>query len=262
MLINALRQRGHTVAMTGDGVNDVLALKDADCSIAMATGSDAARQVANIVLMDSNFASMPAVVAEGRRVINNISRSASLFLTKTIFSALLAVLLLIMPHAYPFQPIQLTLFSSLAIGFPSFVLALEPNNARVKGSFLLSVMERALPAALTIVVGVTACMLMSGPLSMSAGAVSTVAVLFTVSVGLISLARVCRPFNLIRLGLVVVCAGAFALAILFTPTLFKLEPLNTNQLILLAVMVLASWPVMRLIASALKALPVFRRNHV
>ena len=262
VLINALRQRGHTVAMTGDGVNDVLALKDADCSIAMATGSDAARQVANIVLMDSNFASMPAVVAEGRRVINNISRSASLFLTKTIFSALLAVLLLIMPHAYPFQPIQLTLFSSLAIGFPSFVLALEPNNARVKGSFLLSVMERALPAALTIVMGVTACMLMSGPLSMSAGAVSTVAVLFTVSVGLVSLARVCRPFNLIRLGLVVVCAGAFALAILFAPTLFKLEPLSVNQLILLAVMVLMSWPVMRLIVSALEALPVFRRNHV
>ena len=131
-------------------------------------------------------------------MINNITRSASLFLTKTIFSALLSVLLLIMPSAYPFQPIQLTLFSSLAIGIPSFILALEPNTARVKGKFLLSVLERALPAALTIVLGTVACMIMAGPLGHDMSEVSTMAVIFTVCVGLISLVRVCWPFNLIR----------------------------------------------------------------
>lgn len=262
VLVNALKHEGHTVAMTGDGVNDVLALKDSDCSIAMASGSDAARQVSDIVLLDSNFASMPAVVAEGRRVINNISRSASLFLTKTIFSAMLAILLLIMMHGYPFQPIQLTLFSSLAIGLPSFVLALEPNSARVRGNFLLGVLERALPAALTIVLGVVACMTMSGPLYHSSAEVSTMAVLFTVCVGLISLVRVCRPFNLIRLVLVIVCAGAFAVCVLCMPALFKMVQLDMGQMAILAVMVAAAIPVMALLSALLKKIPVFARNHV
>lgn len=262
VLINALKQRGHTVAMTGDGVNDVLALKDADCSIAMAAGSDAARQVANIVLLDSNFASMPAVVAEGRRVINNISRSASLFLTKTIFSSLLAILMLVLMHGYPFQPIQLTLFSSLAIGFPSFVLALEPNTARVRGNFLIGVLGRALPAALTIVVGVAACIAMSFIWEHDHSVVSTMAVLFTVCVGLMSLARVCRPFNLMRAALLAVCTGAFIVCILFLPNLFQLVALTQNQLMLLGGMVLAALPIMLAIAALLKKIPVFAKNGV
>ncbi len=262
ILVNALKQRGHTVAMTGDGVNDVLALKDADCSIAMANGSDAARQVANIVLLDSNFASMPAVVAEGRRVINNISRSASLFLTKTIFSSLLAILMLVLMHGYPFQPIQLTLFSSLAIGFPSFVLALEPNTARVRGNFLITVLGRALPAALTIVLGVSACIAMSYVWEHDHSVVSTMAVLFTVCVGLMSLARVCRPFNLIRAGLLAVCTGAFVACILVLPGLFQLVPLNRNQLMLLGGMVVIALPFMLMIAALLRKIPVFAKNGV
>ena len=261
VLVNALKRAGHTVAMTGDGVNDVLALKDADCSIAMASGSDAARQVANIVLRDSNFASMPAVVAEGRRVINNITRSASLFLTKTIFSALLSVLLLIMPSAYPFQPIQLTLFSSLAIGLPSFVLALEPNTARVKGKFLLSVLARALPAALTIVLGTVACMIMAGPLGHDMSEVSTMAVIFTVCVGLISLARVCRPFNLIRAGLVLACAAAFAVGIFCLPGLFKLIRLDMHQGLILLGMVAAACPTMLGIDKLIRRIPAFAHNR-
>ena len=261
VLVNALKRAGHTVAMTGDGVNDVLALKDADCSIAMASGSDAARQVANIVLMDSNFASMPAVVAEGRRVINNITRSASLFLTKTIFSALLSVLLLIMPSAYPFQPIQLTLFSSLAIGLPSFVLALEPNTARVKGKFLLSVLARALPAALTIVLGTVACMIMAGPLGHDMSEVSTMAVIFTVCVGLISLVRVCRPFNLIRAGLVLACAAAFTVGIFCLPGLFKLIRLDMHQGLILLGMVAAACPTMLGIDKLIRRIPAFAHNR-
>lgn len=261
VLVNALKREGHTVAMTGDGVNDVLALKDADCSIAMASGSDAARQVANIVLMDSNFASMPAVVAEGRRVINNIKRSASLFLTKTIFSSLLAVLLLMMPSAYPFQPIQLTLFSSLAIGFPSFILALEPNTARVKGNFLLSVLECALPAALTIVLGVVACMIMAGPLGHDMSEISTMAVIFTVCVGLISLVRVCRPFNLIRAGLVAACTAAFVGSIFLLPGMFKLVRLDAHQGLILLCMVAAAYHVMLLIDKLIRRIPVFERNR-
>ena len=262
ILVNALKRAGHTVAMTGDGVNDVLALKDADCSIAMASGSDAARQVASIVLMDSNFASLPAVVAEGRRVINNISCSASLFLTKTIFSSVLAVLLLIMPSAYPFQPIQLTMFSSLAIGFPSFVLALEPNTERVKGDFLLGVLRRALPAAFTIVVGVVACMIMSHPLKYDMHVTSTMAILFTVWVGLISLVRVCRPFNPLRIALICTCTLGFAICICCLPTFYKLVRLTLNQCLILIGMALLALPVMPLSDKLFDKIPIFKKNAV
>lgn len=143
-LVQALKKEGHTVAMTGDGVNDVLALKEADCSIAMASGSDATRNVAEIVLLDSNFASMPEIVLEGRRTINNIERSATLFLVKTIYASILAIIFLFVNMPYPFMPIQLTLISTVTIGIPSFVLALEPNKERIKGKFLRNVISRAL----------------------------------------------------------------------------------------------------------------------
>ncbi|MGI6169848.1 MAG: cation-translocating P-type ATPase, partial [Christensenellales bacterium] len=150
-LIQALKKRDHVVAMTGDGVNDVLALREADCSVAMASGSDAVRSVAQLVLMDSNFASMPYVVMEGRRVINNIQRTASLFLVKTIYSFLLALVFLFIQQPYPFIPIQLALISTAAVGMPAFFLALEPDKSRVTGDFMSNVLSRALPAALTIV---------------------------------------------------------------------------------------------------------------
>ena len=143
-LVQALKKEGHKVAMTGDGVNDVLALKEADCSIAMASGSDATRNVAELVLLDSNFASMPEIVLEGRRTINNIERSATLFLVKTIYASILAIIFLFVNMPYPFMPIQLTLISTVTIGIPSFVLALEPNKERIKGKFLRNVISRAL----------------------------------------------------------------------------------------------------------------------
>lgn len=150
-LIKALQENGKTVAMTGDGVNDVLALKESDCSIAMANGSDATKNISKLVLLDSNFASMPKIVAEGRRTINNIQRSASLFLVKTIYSSLLALMFLFMNEEYPFIPIQLSLISLVTIGIPSFMLALEPNKERIKGNFLKNVISKALPTGLAVV---------------------------------------------------------------------------------------------------------------
>ena len=151
-LVNALQDNGNTVAMTGDGVNDVLALKEADCSIAMINGSDATKNISQLVLLNSDFSSMPKIVAEGRRTINNIERSASLFLVKTIYSLLLALMVLLMKDEYPFIPIQLSLISVLTIGIPSFMLALEPNKERVHGNFLKNIIKRALPTGLLVVI--------------------------------------------------------------------------------------------------------------
>lgn len=154
ILIQSLKENGRTVAMTGDGVNDVLALKESDCSIVMANGSDAAKNVAQLVLLDSNFASMPQVVAEGRRTINNIERSASLFLTKTIYSSVMAIMFIIIGQEYPFMPVQLSLISVCTIGFPSFVLALEPNHERIRGNFLRNIIRRSIPTAFTVITGI------------------------------------------------------------------------------------------------------------
>ena len=153
-LVTALQKHGKTVAMTGDGVNDVLALKTADCSIAMANGSDATKNVSQLILLDSNFASMPKVVSEGRRTINNIERSASLFLVKTIYSSALALLFLFLSQGYPFEPIHLSLISVVTIGIPSFMLALEPNNDRIHGNFLKNIISKAIPTALTTIISI------------------------------------------------------------------------------------------------------------
>lgn len=144
--------------MTGDGVNDIPALKAADCSIAMAGGADATKQAAQLTLLDANFANMPLIVAEGRRVVGNITRAASLFLVKTLYSFALALLTLLFPVEYPFQPIQLTLISSLTIGLPAFLLTLEPNQDRIQGSFLRTVLTRAIPGAAAVCVCAMAAM--------------------------------------------------------------------------------------------------------
>lgn len=148
-------KRNNTVAMTGDGVNDILAMKEADCSIAMASGNEAAMQASQVVLLDSDFSRMPEVVAEGRRVVNNIERSASLFLVKNIFSFLLSLFSVIFALTYPLEPSQITLISLFTIGLPSFLLALEENKKRIRGKFIMNVMEKAVPGGLTdmIVVG-------------------------------------------------------------------------------------------------------------
>ena len=213
-LIQALKQQGHTVAMTGDGVNDVLALKEADCSVAMASGSDAARAVSQLVLMDSNFSSMPLVVREGRRSINNLQRSASLFLVKALFSTIIAVCFIFIQRDYPFFPIQFTLINAFTIGIPSFLLALEPNNERIQGRFIFNLLTRAAPGAVCMATNVLWIMLASAFLPFSSSQLSTLCVMTTALTGLLVLLRVCLPFNWMRAALFIFLTVTFTIAIL------------------------------------------------
>ncbi len=219
-LVKALKEFGHTVAMTGDGVNDVLALKESDCSIAMQSGSDAARNVSQLVLMDSNFSAMPHIVAEGRRTINNIQRSASLYLTKTIYSTILAFIFVVFPMAFPFIPIQLTLVGSLAIGIPSFVLAMEPNLNRVKGNFLVNVLKMSIPGGTLVVANVVISQVYGLILSAGVEKTSTLSLYALAMAALIQLVKICKPFNRIRR---VMCLGSiivFVTAAVFFKDLF------------------------------------------
>lgn len=216
MLVAALKRQGHTVAMTGDGVNDVLALKDADCSIAMAAGSQAAANVSHLVLLDSDFASLPKTVNEGRRVIHNIERSASLFLVKNIFSFLVTLLLLFLPLSYPFAPIQLTLVSSLTIGIPAFFLALEPTYRQIQGGFMGNVLRRALPGGLTdawVLLAVLAASALCKLDSTMASAICTIVAGLT---GLMVLYLTCRPWTRLRMVLWTAMTLAMAAAIVVT----------------------------------------------
>lgn len=213
-LVKALKADGHTVAMTGDGVNDVLALKEADCSIAMAAGSDAARNVAQLVLLDSNFASMPRIVAEGRRSINNLQRSAALYLVKTMYMALLTMLFLFV-GTYPFEPSNITLVGAATIGIPSFILALERNRERVKGHFLQNALSKALPGALSIVIAFGLLQLLFAVLpdrfDLVVEQLRTVSVLVLSAGAFIELFYVCHPYNWKHITLVVCMLGVFFL---------------------------------------------------
>jgi magnesium-transporting ATPase (P-type) len=216
-MVKALQDRGHVVAMTGDGVNDVLALKDADIGIAMGSGSSASRAAAQIVLLDGKFSSMPAVVAEGRRVINNIERVANLFLSKTMYSMLLALSVGVIGFAFPFLPRHLTLVGSLTIGIPAFFLALAPNIHRAQSGFVPRVLRFAVPAGtLAAICTLTAYSIAHAADSISLDQARTTAALVLVGVGLCILVRLAQPFNLWRKTLVLTMIGLFA-AILAVP---------------------------------------------
>lgn len=219
-MVQALKKHGHTVAMTGDGVNDVLALKEADCSVAMASGSEAARCVSQLVLLDSNFSSMPKVVAEGRRSINNIQRSASLFLVKTVFSTLLSVIFVFYGESYPFMPIQMTLISAFCIGFPSFVLALEPNENRIEGNFLLNIFKRAIPGGVTVALSVVLVTIVGSIFNHSEEFTSTLAVAVTAFIGLMVVYKTSLPFNLIRTIMFSISVGGMVLGVVFSRNFF------------------------------------------
>lgn len=239
-LIKALKQKGHTVAMTGDGVNDVLALQESDCSIAVASGSDAARNVAQLVLLDSNFSAMPSIVAEGRRTINNIERSATLFLSKTIYATILAVMFLFITIPYPFMPIHLTLISCVTIGIPSFVLALEPNKERIKGRFLSNVFRRALPSALLVIFNLIAVLITSQFLDLSNAQCSTICVIVTSITGLVLLKHLCTPFNGIRLTLLLSMIALFMGGIVIFKDLLSLATITLPMLIVIGIFTVTS----------------------
>lgn len=242
-LIRALKRAGHTVAMTGDGVNDVLALKDADCSIAMASGSEAAANVSDLVLLDSDFSGMPHVVAEGRRVINNIQRSASLFLVKNIFSFILSLISLISVSLYPLKPAQISLVSALMIGFPSFCLALEPNHEIVRGKFLRNVMYRAFPAALTAVILVEWSLLFTEAFRIPTELASTVSFFLYSFAAYLMLYRVCKPMNVWH-GILFGCMGmAFFMAVLFIPGWFQITYLDYKSALILSPLLLLTLPI-------------------
>lgn len=223
VLVEALQNNGHTVAMTGDGVNDVLALKQSDCAIAVASGSDAARNVAELVLLNSNFSSVPKIVKEGRRTINNIERSASLFITKTLYALLLLVLFLFVDFAYPFIPIQLTLTSAFTIGIPAFILALEPNEERVRKNFLLNVTSVAFPTALTIVFNIILLLITASITNIPYQDMSTLAVLLLATTGFMHIYRISVPFNAIRITLLISMIVSFLVAVFGFKNLFSLS---------------------------------------
>ncbi len=233
----ALQEKGHIVAMTGDGVNDTLALKQADCSVAMAAGSDAARNVAQLVLVDNDFAAMPKVVAEGRRSINNLQRSASLFLVKTLLSMTLAVLFILLPWQYPFQPIQMTLISAFTIGLPSFVLALEPNKDRIKGRFLENVIVKSIPGATCAVLTILIVNTVGyNVLHLDYEHVSTLCVLLTAWIGALLIVRLSIPFTPIRAALLAVVVGGTVLGATVLHGLFGIEPFTFGMTVLFTVL--------------------------
>ena len=237
--VHALQAQGHSVAMTGDGVNDVLALHDADCAVAMASGSDAARNIADIVLVDDDFSHMPEVVAEGRRSINNLQRSAALFLVKTVWSAFVAAFSIIMPP-FPMQPIQMSLVSGLTIGYPSFVLALEPNHDLVQGHFLTNVLIKSLPASIAISVSVALAAILGGVMSIPTAELSVVCLGIVTITGIALIVRLSLPFTPLRrllLGSIIV---AYVLTVLFGRTIFFLVDLSLGSWLLLGALGIAS----------------------
>ena len=243
--VQALKKQGKTVAMTGDGVNDVLALKDADCSVAMASGSDAAAQASQVVLLESDFSCMPSVVLEGRRVVNNIQRSATLFLVKNIFSFLLSLFSVVFMITYPLEPSQVSLISMFTIGVPAFFLALQPNKDLIKGHFLPNVILKALPAALTDVLAVGSLVVFGQIFAVGATDISTAATMLLAIVGFMILYRICQPFNVFRIVIWVGCVIGLLACSIFLPDLFAITGMSTKCIMLFVVFSIATEPVLR-----------------
>ena len=243
--VQILKEEGKTVAMTGDGVNDVLALKDADCSIAMASGSDAAAQASQLVLLESDFSCMPEVVLEGRRVINNIQRSASLFLVKNIFSFLLSLVSFVFMFTYPLEPSQISLISMFTIGVPAFFLALEPNKNIIKGHFLTNVFLKALPAALTDVLAVGALVIFGRTFGVSSADISTAATMLLSIVGFMILYTISAPMNVLRGVILGGCIVGLLFCSIFLNDLFAITGMTTKCVMLFVVFAIATEPVLR-----------------
>ena len=241
-LVKALKAKGYVVAMTGDGVNDTLALKEADCSIAMADGSDVARNISHLVLMDSKFSSLPSVVREGRQVVNNIQKSSTLFLMKTFFSFLIAFFVIILHTTYPFESVQLLLLEMFVIGLPSFILALEPNNEPIRGEFISTVIKKALPSALNLFVNVGAVIVIHKFGLITDVELSTLTVLMLTLTGLLNLIRLAYPFTKIRAVTVILSAILVTTASLILPEFFGLLVFNATVALVASILIAITIP--------------------
>ncbi len=239
-IVKALKENGHTVAMVGDGVNDVLAMKESDCSVAMAGGSDIARNVSHLVLLNSDFASMPKTVAEGRRAINNIQRSASLFLTKTIYSFLLALLFFIIAAPYPFIPIQMTLISTVTIGIPSFILALEPNRERIQGNLFKNIVSKSLPTALTIVSALMICVGMYMGFNLSLQKYGLLTTATTSLIGIMLIYNISVPLNKLRKALLWGVIILLFVGLIYFQDLLSIEPLTFLNILIISAITIVS----------------------
>jgi cation-transporting ATPase E len=243
--VAALKANGHTVAMTGDGVNDVLALKDADCSIAMASGSDAAAQAAQMVLLESDFSKMPAVVGEGRRVVNNIERTASLFLVKNIFSLLLSVFSIIFMLNYPLEPSQISLISMFTIGIPAFFMSLEVNTGQIRGSFLSNVFFRALPAGLTDFAVISALVIFCREFEVSQTDMSTSCTILLAIVGIMILYRIASPMTTPHWILWIGMIFGILFCMTFMNRIFAISTLSEKSAMLLVIFAIITEPLLR-----------------
>ncbi|MGN1406858.1 HAD-IC family P-type ATPase [Lactobacillus sp.] len=246
--VQALQRNGQTVAMTGDGVNDILAMKEADCSIAMASGNSAAVQASQVVLLDSNFAKMPEVVNEGRQVVNNIERSAGLFLVKNIFSLLMALMSLILTINYPLKPAQITLISGFTIGLPSFLLALEKNHDRIRGNFTINILSKSIPGGITDWLAVSILVLTDQFINIGSKEVGTASTILLVLVGMMVLFWISRPLNKYKLGVMALSAICIILSIAFIPGFFKLSPLSGRAIFTIVVLFFAGMTLFRIMS--------------
>ena len=251
LIIKTLKEKGHTVAMTGDGVNDVLALKESDCAISVKSGTDAARNVSQLILLNDDFNSLPRVVEEGRQTINNVERSASLLLVKTIYTILLIIFSILSFQKYFFVPIQLTFITAFTIGAPSFILALEPNHELVRGKFLFKVFAKSLPTSLTVVFNIVLVSLLANTFNLSYEIKSTLSVILTTTTGLYYLLKICRPLNLYRGSLFTAMLTGFLYCYLFQPEFFNLLKLNGTIALLSIILMFSSFYVYKLINYAI-----------
>lgn len=248
VIVKTLQSKGHVVAMTGDGVNDVLALKASDCGISLASGTDSARNVSELVLLDSNFDSLPQVVKEGRRTINNIERSSSLLLVKTIYTILLIILSILFTTKYFFVPIQLTLITGFTIGIPSFILALEPNHDLVTGNFLRKILRKSFPVSITVFINILMVTFLQNPFKLSYDLTSTLSVFLTSTIGFIYLFRICTPFNNYRKALFSFLILGFVFCALVLNDFFNISSISFETVMLFIILSICSIFIYKLIS--------------
>ena len=257
MFVKALKKAGKTVAMTGDGVNDVLALKDADCSVAMASGSDAAAQAAQLVLLESDFSKMPDVVAEGRKVVNNLERSGSLFIVKNIFSLIISVLFIFFGLSYPLKPAQISLISVFTIGLPAFFLSQMPNRELIRGRFIMNILLKALPAALTDVLVVCAMVYFGNIFSVDPKDIATASTILMSMVGMMIVFQICKPMDVYKMWMWILCGVGLVCCMIFVSKMFDITSMSNRCILLCVNFSIIAEPCLRYLTVAMKKIQEF-----